>query len=409
MSVIQNSRTIAISGLVLALLLSVPCSAKDTTDSDQKAVIESYNKTALQLYRGLKKEPRNLVISPYSIGTAMAMALSGARGDTEKEMRKVLNQTVPRERMDSANAKILDKMNRFQKEKDIVLSTANALCLTPDGALVHQDYKTLLSTKYHAEIFRAQNVDPINAWVAKKTHGKIAKILGGLSANSVCVLLNAIYFKGLWASQFDKKLTQPGKFYTTQDKPLSVPMMHQTAEYSIARHDDFMAVAMPYKADSLAMVVILPNEKKGLARVEDKLSVKMVQSVLSDLEKNKPAKVMLSLPRFKIEFGASLIPAFKSDGMKLAFSAEKADFGGITGRDNALGLIWIAQIQHKAFLEVNEEGSEAAAATAVEFATRSKSRITRFQVDHPFLFLLVDKTTEAILFMGCVNNPLEEQ
>ena len=409
MSLIQHFKTIAIPGLVLALVLSVPCSAKDATASDEKKVIESYNKTALQLYRELKEESQNLVISPYSIGTAMAMALSGARGDTKKEMMKVLNQTVPRKRMDSANAKILDKMSRFQKEKDVVLLTANALCLTPDGALVHQGYKTLLNTRYHAEIFRAQNVDPINAWVAKKTHGKIDKILEKLSGNSVCVLLNAIYFKGFWASQFDKKLTRPAKFYTMEDKALSVPMMHQTAEYSVAKHDDFMAVAMPYKVDSLAMVIILPKERKGLSKVEHKLSAEIVQSVLSDLERKKPTKVMLSLPRFKIEFGASLIPSFQSNGMQLAFSPKNADFGGITGRDNALGLIWIAQIQHKAFLEVNEEGSEAAAVTAVEFVTKSVHRIirSRFQVDHPFLFLLVDKTTNAILFMGCVNNPLE--
>lgn len=407
MSLMWYFKTCTISGFLLVLVLSVPSSGEETTVSDEQRVIEAYNKTALQLYRRLKDEPQNLVISPYSIGTAMAMALSGARGDTEKEMAKVLNQTVSRERMNSANTKILDKMSRFQKEKDVVLSTANALYLTPDGALVCPEYKTLLSTEYHAEIFRAQNVSPINAWVAKKTQGKIEKILEKLSANSVCVLLNAIYFKGLWASQFDKRLTCPGKFHTIKDKTVSVPMMNQTAEYPLAEHDDFMAVAMPYKLDSLTMVVILPRKRNGLAQVEHKLSLETVQSVLRELETSRPTKVMLAMPRFKVESSASLVPALQSEGMKLAFSREKADFGGITGRDNALGLIWIAQIQHKAFLEVNEEGSEAAAATAVEFATRSAPSTIRFQVDHPFLFLLVDKTTDAILFMGCVNDPLE--
>lgn len=407
MSLIRYFKTSTISGFVLALVLSVPSSGEETTVSDEQRVIEAYNKTALQLYRRLKDEPQNLVISPYSIGTAMAMALSGARGDTEKEMAKVLNQTVSRERMDSANAKILDKMSRFQKEKDVVLSTANALCLTPDGALVHPEYKMLLSTEYHSEIFRAQNVSPINAWVAKKTQGKIDKILEKLSANSACVLLNAIYFKGLWASQFDKRLTRPGEFHTTKDKTVSVPMMNQTAEYPLAEHDDFMAAAMPYKLDSLAMVIVLPRKRNGLAQVEHQLSLETVQSILRELETSRPTKVMLAMPRFKVESSASLVPALQSEGMKLAFSGKKADFGGITGRDNDLGLIWIAQIQHKAFLEVNEEGSEAAVATAVELQTRSAPRITRFQVDHPFLFLLVDKTTDAILFMGRVNDPLE--
>jgi serpin B len=298
-------------------------------------------------------------------------------------------------------------MCRFKDGKEVTLSVANALCLTTHGSLVHPSYKKLLNTKYSAEIFEAKDVIPINAWVATKTRGKIDKILKNLSANPVCVLLNAVYFKGLWASQFDKKLTRPGSFYTTVDKTLSVSMMHQTARYPMVRHDDFMAVAMPYKVESLAMVIILPDDRTGLAGVEEKLTIKTVQSILKDLEESNPTKVMLSLPRFKIEFGSSLIPAFEALGMKLAFSAEKADFGGITGRDNALGLIWIAQIQHKAFLEVNEEGSEAAAATAVEFQTKSVPSITRFEVDHPFLFMLVDKTTNAILFVGRVNNPLK--
>ncbi len=408
MSRTRHLRTIVIQGLVLALVLSASCSAREEAGGpDEKAVVQACNTTAIQLYGGLKKDSENLVISPFSIGTAMSMALSGARGDTEKEMMKVLNQTVPRERMDSAHSKILARLNRFEKGKDVVLSTANALCLTVDSALVHKDYRTLLSTKYNAEIFDAHNVGPINAWVAKKTHGKIDKILEKLSANSVCVLLNAIYFKGLWASQFDKKLTRPGEFFTTEGKTLSVPMMHQTAEFSVATRDGCMAVALPYKVDSLAMVVILPTERKGLPGIEKQLSAAFVQAVLDDLGKHHPTKVALSLPRFKIEFGADLIPAFQSEGMKLAFSAEKADFGGITGRDTSLGLIWIAQIKHKAFLEVNEEGSEAAAATAVELQTKSVPRITRFLADHPFLFLLVDKATNAILFMGCVNDPLE--
>ena len=159
-----------IPGLVLALVLSVPCSAQENTVSDEKKIIESYNKTALQLYLELREDSQggNLVISPYSIGTAMTMALLGARGDTEKEMAKVLNQTISKEQINLANSKILAKINRFGAEKDVVLSTANALSLTSDAALVHQDYKTLLKTKYHAEIFRAQNVDRINAWVAQK-------------------------------------------------------------------------------------------------------------------------------------------------------------------------------------------------------------------------------------------------
>lgn len=405
MSRIKQIKRVAILRIILAFLVGLPWYAKEATASDEQEVIESYNKTALQLYRQLGEESRNLVISPYSIGTTMAMALTGARGDTEKEMSNVLNQTIPRQRMDSANANILDKMTRFENERDITLSTANALCLTTHGGLVDPSYKKVLHTDYAAEIFGAQDVGPINAWVAKMTDGKIEKILDKLSVNSVCVLLNAVYFKGIWASQFDKELTRVDDFYIRKDKTVSVPIMHQTADYSLVKHDDLMALAMPYKVDSLAMVIVLPNDRMGLARLEKKLTMNKIHSVLKDLEESRPKKVMLSLPKFKIEFGAELIPAFRNRGMKLAFSSEKADFGGITGRDKALGLIWISQIKHKAFLEVNEEGSEAAASTAVEFITKSVPRITQFQVDHPFFFFLVDKETKAIMFMGRVNNP----
>jgi serpin B len=375
--------------------------------ADEAQVVAAYNQMALQLYAQLRRKPGNLVISPCSIGTAMAMVHSGARGETASEMAKVLNQTLPREQMDAANAALLERLNRRGDGDACQLSVANALCLTTGGQLVAQTYRDLLATHYSAEVFSGQNVTPINAWVAEKTEGKIDKILEGLSANSVCVLLNAIYFRGRWASEFDKARTRPGGFYTAPDAVISVPMMSQKADYSLVAGEDFQAISLPYKTQSLAMIVILPREKMGLAKMEEDLTLDSLQSTLKELRERPAHKVYLSLPRFRIEFGTSLIPAFKALGMKRAFSGEQADFGGITGRTDDLGRLWIAQIQHKAFLEVNEEGTEAAAAAAIEFA--SKSEPGRFVADHPFLFLIVDTETDAILFMGRVTNPHEGQ
>lgn len=403
-----DSKMIGAVALALMPLLALPCHAGTGISSDEMAVIRSCNETALQLYRKLAREDaKNIVISPYSIGTAMSMALTGARDGTEAEMKTVLNQALSREKMDAANQKLLEKMNRFQGASGDVLSIANGLCLTTDSALVHRDYRELLKSKYHAEIFDAPDVGPINRWVAAKTKGKIERILEELSANSVCVLLNAIYFKGIWATQFDKKLTQPKPFQTASGEMISVPTMRLRASFPCTQREDCAALSMPYKAASLAMVIILPNEKDGLPKLEKTLSMQTLRSIVDDLGGSKPTEVMLNLPRFKAASGASLIRPFQALGMKLAFSASAADFGGITGRADARGLIWIAQIQHKACLEVNEEGSEAAAATAVEFATKSVPRFTEFRVDHPFCFLLMDKDTGAILFMGRVNNPLE--
>jgi len=149
----------------------------EASSEDLKAVIESYNQTALQLLRKLKSESGNLVISPFSIGTAMSMVLTGARGETHKEMAKALNQTLSREPMDSATSMILSKTNRFEKGDGVELVTANALSLTPDSALVSPGYKKLITENYQGEIFKAQDADAINAWVSKKTKRKIAKIL----------------------------------------------------------------------------------------------------------------------------------------------------------------------------------------------------------------------------------------
>ena len=373
--------------------------------TDEQAVVQAYNESALNLYQTLDKGMGNVVISPYSIGTAMSMVLSGARGDTEREMAAVLKQTIPRERIDAAHRRVLEIVNRFQDREDVLLAVANALCLTVESALVDDRYQERLRTGYAAEVFAAQSVGPINAWVAKKTRDKIDEMLQTLDPNSVCVLLNAIYFKGLWAYPFDKAETRPGAFYTSEGKRLSVPMMHQTTDYALLKQDEVTALAMPYRDPSLAMVILLPNDRTGLARIEDRLTLDTIQPILSNLERRWLDEVALTLPRFEIAFDASLVPPFKKMGMRSAFSSERADFAGITGPGSEPGTIWISQIKHKAILEVNEEGSEAAAATAIEFATLSIPMTIPFLVDHPFLFFLVDRTTQAILFMGRVTDP----
>jgi serpin B len=404
-------RAFAASRILLTLLLTAAVCPQVVSASDEQEVIRGYNTTALQLYRELGKEPGNFVISPYGIGTTMAMALAGARGETEAEMARVLNQPLSRERMDSANARILERTERLAEEGKGELSVANALCLAQQGAMVHESYRGLLRTDYRAEVFGARDAAPINAWVSEKTHGKIETILESLDPQDVCVLLNAVYFKGVWTSPFDEKETHPGPFYTS-DKTVLVPTMHQTAEYSLTRHDGFVALAMPYKIDSLAMIILLPNEPMGLASLEEGLSPDTLQSALGDLAARKPAKVRLWLPSFKIKFETSLVPSFQSLGMRSAFSPRGADFGGIIGQDSAPGAIWISEIEHKALLEVNEKGAEAAAATAVVMTWGGSgymiggSEPPEVRVDHPFLFLLIDRSTSAILFMGRVVNPL---
>jgi len=376
-----------------------------TADDVQREVVTAWNATGLRLFAALGGKTANLVLSPYSIGLTMSMALSGARGETAEEMGKILHLQLPRERLDAACADILDRMDRLGKQGGVTLCTANALCLTLEGALVNPAYRELLRTRYSAEIFHARDVGPINAWVARRTHGKIDGILRRLSPNSVCVLLNAVYFKGLWASRFDKRGTRPGRFYVNGDRPASVLMMHQTGRFSVVRRKDFAAVALPYKTKTLAMVIVLPVQRGGLPRLEEKLTIEELYAVFRELRESSPMEAALSLPKFRIESAVDLKSGFQAIGMSAPFSPREADFGGITGRPGENGLVWIAQIRHKAFLEVAEEGTEAAASTAVEFMLRAMPVFIRFDVDHPFLFFVVDSATDAVLFMGRVTNP----
>jgi serpin B len=407
MSRVRNLKRLTLSGLFLILLAAAPCDAQDAFTPDEQALITSYNTTALQLYRELHQGSNNLVISPISIGIAMSMALAGARGETEREMARVLNQPLRRERMSAANANVLDRLRRERKKGKVELSVANALCLAQHGDAVHQSYRDLLHTKFVADIFSVKDSAPINAWVSKETHGKIDEILTSLDPDAVCVLLSAVYFKGRWADEFDEERTSPGEFYTMEGETLSVPMMHQGTPYSLVKYEEFAALALPYEAESFAMIVLLPNQTMGLAAVEERLSIDLVQSVLGDLEKSKPRQVDLSLPKFKMESSANLIPSFHALGMRSPFLFSEADFGGIAGQESAKGLMWITDIRHKAFIEVNEKGTEAAAATSVSISLTGTRLPPQFRVDHPFLFFLVDRSTNAILFMGRVMNPLQ--
>jgi len=369
--------------------------------------MQGYNQSALNLYRHLSVAGGNVLVSPYSIGMAMSMALSGAKGETKLQMQKALHLDMNDEERHRVSQKLLRDMGRFASDSSVELNVANALFVNPDFELVSAEFVSLLSQSYEAEIFREQNLDLINAWVNQKTKTRIPRILERLHQNSVAVILNAVYFKSDWAVQFDKEMTEPLDFFVNQDKAVQVPMMQRTDHYSLAYRDSYQALRMPYVSDDLSMVVILPMEKAGLTVLEESLSLSDLQEILQELRDAQPSKVKVGIPRFRVEYSASLVEPYQNMGMKDAFSATDADFGGITGQENAKGLIWIDQIQHKAFLEVNEEGSEAAAATAVAFATRSMAMTPEFIASHPFLYLIEDRATGMILFMGRMVNPLE--
>jgi serpin B len=375
-----------------------------STDENVSKLVKSNNATGLDLYSKLRTKKGNIVISPYSIGTAMTMALAGADGGTAKEMSAVMHQNLAYKKMNIAAGDLYKKLNSLNS-KDITLETANGLCLVkPD--LVSSFYKNLLRKYYFAELFSAKNVKPVNDWVNDKTHGKIPKILNTLPGNTLCVILNAIYFKGLWASQFKKTSTFDADFFLENGKKIKTPMMHQSGKFPMTKNNDFSALEMPFKGKRLSFIIILPGKGAKLADFEKTFDMSKATSIIAALKKNKnPAKVDIAVPKFKIDYDTELKPPFMQLGMKEAFSAKLADFGKLTGVKNRPGLVWIAQIKHKAFIEINEEGGEAAAATAVVMRLKCASVSKSFTADRPFLFLIKDTATDSILFLGRVANP----
>ncbi len=365
-----------------------------------ETLVEGNSAFALKLYGQLRGTEGNLFFSPFSISSALGMTYAGARQNTAKEMGDALDFRIGQGQLPSAFKRLNHELAANACQAGQKLKIANGLCLT--GGDVSNDFKALLKDNYDAELFSG-GVDRINGWVKEKTEGKIEKIIESLESNSVCVLLNAIYFKGQWESQFKKSDTHDAPFQVSPGREVTVPFMFQKSRYQILKKPDFQAASLPYKGKGLSMVILLPDKAEGLVNLESQLTRDNLQQWLAELKATPAEKTDLYLPKFKLETGYDLVPPCKALGMKDAFDATgKADFSGMGWRK---GELWISQIKHKAFVEVNEEGTEAAAATVVAMVAMALREPPVFRADHPFLFLIRDNSSGSILFLGRVVNP----
>lgn len=385
--------------ILLFAVFSVPFARPAEASSLREPLVQGNTRFAVQLQHELGASEGNLFFSPYSISSALGMTYGGARGNTAHEMRNVLNFPPDQTALHAAFKNLNSELIAAATKSGQKLNIANALVLT--GGNMSGEFQSLLKDNYDAEIFSG-GLDAINSWVRKKTEGKIDKILEELSGNSVGVLLNAIYFKGIWESQFQKSSTHEAPFRLSADARVKVPLMHQKNDFALLAEQDFQAVSIPYKGKALSMVVLLPKAVDGLAALEKQITTPNLKKWLAKLDEQPAQKVDLYLPKFKLETSYNLVPPTKKMGMKDAFMPGEADFRGMGWPK---GSLYIAQIKHKAFVEVNEEGTEAAAATAVEMATKSVRHYPVFRADHPFLFMIRDNQSGSILFMGRMVNP----
>lgn len=387
-----------IGGLCAALLAS-PLLAQVPDKAGRAAVVEGYNRTGLRLFQALDQGSGNIVLSPYSVGSAMAMALAGARGETATQMAKVLSLEFPPAEIDRANAALLASLNSASAAA-FRLEAANAVMLTRHGDVISDAYLAVLRKDYAAEVFRGADIAAVNGWVRQRTGGKIDAILSRLDPATALVLLDAIYFKAPWRRAFDVKATRYEPFHLRQGE-VSVPMMHRRGHYAVARREGYRAIRLPYSGERMSMIVMLPDA--GTDEIVRRLDDHELRRLLEAFR--APKEVELSLPRFKAGFAADLVRPLQDMGMRRAFDARTADFSGMI-QPQAEESLAIGEISHRAVIEVTEQGTEAAAATGIgAVITSVRPPPEEFRVDRPFVFAIVDDETGAILFAGRIADP----
>lgn len=379
--------------------------------SDVEQIAKDNNEFAVDLFHQLRAGGGNLFFSPFSISTALAMTYAGAMGETAAEMRAVLRFTKEGEALHRNFGQLIASLNERGEEGAYRMSVANALW-GQSGINLVEKFLDLTRASYGAGLKTVDfKTDPeaarqtINAWVEEKTMDKIKELLarGVITTETRLVLTNAIYFKGKWENEFKEFQTRDELFTLIDGEEIEVPLMSQKALFDYMECEDFQALSMPYTSDELSMVIILPREMDGVAELEKSLSADVLADCIAGLAKQK---VEVNFPKFKMTSEFNLGEPLEAMGMERAFSADLADFSGMTGRRDFF--IWA--VVHKAYVDVNEEGTEAAAATGLVMgvtSARPVEEVPVFRADHPFLFLIRDNDSGSILFMGRVMNPLE--
>jgi serine protease inhibitor len=392
--------------IIIGLTNSMHADVKDCQETE--IVVKGNSAFAFDLYEELKRVEGNIFFSPYSISTALAMAYAGARGKTEEQMGAALHFTLDQNQFHPAFSCLEAQLKAIQEKGDIELNIANALWAQEDYVFLRKFLK-LIACNYLAALnpvdFKRAHEEArkkINAWVEQKTKDKIKELIkpGVLNSMTRLVLTNAIYFKGRWESQFKKCRTKKNPFWLSIDKPVEVSMMTQKQQFRYMENDRVQILEMPYVGNDLAMIVLLPRKVDGLDQLEADLSVENLNMWIGHLRKRE---VSVFLPKFKMTSQFRLSETLASMGMPDAFSGN-ADFSGINGTKD----LFISAVIHKAFVDVTEEGTEAAAATAgvISLTSAPSKPPPTFRADHPFLFLIHDKHSGSIIFVGRIVNPV---
>lgn len=382
-------------------------------EKETKQVAESSNQFAFDLYQQARQQDGNLFFSPASISTALAMTYAGAGGRTQQEMASVLH-FERNQKVHEGFSTLLELLNSTGDRNGYSLSTVNRLW-GAKGYQFEDAFLSLTRDNYRAELETLNFGQPeqarqaINDWVEKQTRDKIVDLIpsGVLRPDTRLLLTNAIYFEGGWSSEFSKEATKQAPFQVTKTDKINVLTMRQTEDFLYTEDTDTQVLSMPYRGDELSMVVVLPKKIDGLSELEGKLTNDRFAGWMKKLQSERPVETYI--PKFKMRSEFMLSGALKTMGMTSAFS-ETADFSLMSKSENLM----ISEVIHQAFVDVDEKGTEAAAATAVVIAPTSAPfdpkeppKPVVFRADHPFLFVIRDNRTDAVLFMGRMQRPGE--
>ena len=370
------------SFLIACLVLAGTARAAETTHpaaADRAAIVDGNNAFAVDLYGQLRKQNGNLFFSPESISTALAMTYAGARGNTASEMAKTLHFILPPDRLHPAMGALLNDLNA--SHDGYQLRVADALWAQQGNSFL-DDFLQLMKNDYGAGFNQVDFKDAteaarltINKWIEEKTDDKIMNMLqpGVLSPQTRLVLTNAIYFKGTWQTQFDKAQTKDEDFHLSRANAIKAFLMHREGSFRYFNGGTFQVLELPYKSEELSMIIFLPNEVTGLTTLEQSLTASNTRLWLGELA--AVPKVILTMPKFKMTQQFGLNGVLSAMGMPQAFEKDSADFSGMDGKRDFV----MSAVIHKAYIDVSEEGTEAAAATAVVISRAMAVRPMRLQ------------------------------
>lgn len=380
---------------------------KELTTGRAKNVTLATNSFGFALFQEIAKKEanKNFFVSPTSIAMALTMALSGADANTQTEMEKVLGLSgIPERELKEAIKNIRTVL--ASPEKGVTIEVANSLW-AKEGVEFKREFLGSNEDYFGAKVTtldftKEEAPDAINVWVSEATQEKIKQIVDKIPPEMVLYLVNAVYFKGTWQDPFDAKQTSDREFTPFDGKVKTVPMMHQAGEYEYQKTDKFAMARLPYGAGRLGLYLMLPNQGTPVADVVKQINAKNWEAWST---KFKKLEGKIGLPKFKLEYSTSLNDVLKTLGMAEAFEAGKANFKGMAAEPP----LFISNVGHKTFVEVNEEGTEAAAVTDVGVAATAAPVAPKetFELiaNRPFIYAIVDKQTGAFLFLGVMGDP----